>query len=96
MPKHTITFKARPYVSGDGKTRIALKKKFSRSDYAGPGTMYSNSDLFPSILNRAALEANGEESTIAISDALPERITVDTSRFLHVVTLDLTGLRRFE
>lgn len=48
---------------------------------------YANSDLFPSMLNRAA-EAKGVKNVIRL-DRIPEGVTVDASGFLAKVSFEL-------
>ena len=91
--KHYLQFKARPYQGMDGKWRIAMKKRFTKSDYRGPGNSLSNSDLFPALLSRSLHDA-GISDSIAL-DSLPDRVTVDESKFLNVVTVSLDGLNHF-
>lgn len=49
---------------------------------------YANSDLFASLLKRA-LSAAGIGEYLRLDRPLPENVTVDTSGFLHSVTIEL-------
>jgi hypothetical protein len=99
MAKHTVIFKVRPEKGPDQKPRIKIKKSYSRRDYQGPGNMYSNSDIFPQILLMAVSQAcELRSSTFRYLDpaSLPPRVTLDSTSFLTTVTVDLTGLPRFD
>lgn len=49
---------------------------------------WANSDMFPAILNRQAREVIGRQTTIRL-DNIPAGVTVDTSGFLAVVTIEV-------
>jgi hypothetical protein len=49
---------------------------------------YANSDLFPNILARQREALFGSNGRLRL-DAIPENVTVDTSGFLAVVTIEL-------
>lgn len=49
---------------------------------------YANSQLFPAILDREKTRIFGNSDRLRL-DAIPEGVTVDTSKFLAVVTFEL-------
>lgn len=89
-----IVFKTKPYSiwSGDVQRQaITFKKTLTRSncDLKPHEHNYYNCDLFPGMLNRAYRKVIGEYKTWAYVDDLPVGVSVDTSKFLAVVTVEL-------
>ncbi len=90
-----IEFKTKvfPIIQNDhGTERLALrpKAKLARGDCNMKPTDhdYYNSDLFASMLNGAYRKVMGYREFVYL-DALPEGVTVDTSKFLAVVRIPL-------
>jgi hypothetical protein len=86
-----ITFRAkvRQMIVGDAKRAyVDYKAKVSRSDcdLKPHQHYYFNSDLFPSMLQRAYETALGGKRW-GYLDALPDTVTVDASGFLACVTV---------
>lgn len=85
--------KAFPIIQSDGTKRLAIrvKKTLSRTDtnLQPHDHPYFNSDLFPVILNRYYRRVIGEYRDFVYLDSLPEGMTVDTSKFLAVVRIEL-------
>lgn len=69
---------------------IELKRTLTRHDcdLKPHQHTYYNSDLFPAMLNRAYKAVIGNREWIRLSD-VPESMSVDTSKFLAVVTIEL-------
>ena len=94
MP-HTISYKVKPFTlhEHDNTTSQAIdfKRVLSRKDCSMKPCdhTYYNSDLFPAMLNRAYRQIIGEYRTWARLSELPEGVSVDTSKFLAVVTIKL-------
>jgi hypothetical protein len=90
----TVCYKTKPYkIWEDEKTfRLAInfKQELGRTDcnLKPHEHSYYNSDLFAGMLKRAAREAQQGRSWQYL-DSLPDCITVDTSRFLAVVRIQL-------
>ncbi len=99
----TFTFKAKPERFDDGTWRIKVPvvkhnhvdlDAMRRSKLFGP---YANSDMLLGLMRRAvgvALKAGGDEfrSRVYInSEDVPAAVEVDASKFLAVVTVDLSG-----
>lgn len=96
----TIKFKAKPRAvwNADG-TRVEfhiidvpdLTRKHCNMDqfrkHPKHGS-YANSDLFPSILRRIKMGITRPGGWIRLDD-LPENVTVDTSGFLAIVTVEV-------
>lgn len=90
----TIQFKTKVrtmHEADDSKSPyVELKREVSRHDcnLRPHQHTYYNSDLFPSMLNRAYRAVTGNREWLLLSQ-LPEGVTVDTSKFLAVVTIRL-------
>ena len=89
-----IEFKTKPFpvIQADESKRMAIKLKqtlgrtdcnLQPSDHA-----YFNSDLFPTILNKAYQQIVNNRTWLYL-DELPEGVIVDTSKFLAVVRIAL-------
>jgi len=94
MSAFCITFKTKPFPIIDGdRERMAInfKKTLGRADVnmRPSDHRYFNSDLFPGMLNRVYRRIIGEYKQWAFLDNLPAGVTVDTSKFLAVVTIQL-------
>lgn len=92
--KHTITFKAKPFKlfrhENDGfDLCIDFKKRVKKSDCSMKPCdhTYYNSDIFEGMLNRAYKQVIGEYTSFKRLDDMPPGVTVDTSKFLAVVTI---------
>lgn len=83
-----IRYKTKVQFMADGREYITYKKKLGRKDtpLKPHEHTYYNSDLFPSILARAALRAQ-DNRTWCYVDQLPAGITIDTTGFLAMVTI---------
>lgn len=84
-----LTYKTKVKQFADnGGQYIDYKKSYSRREcnLKPHEHAYYNSDLFPSMLNRAARAAQQNKEWCRLED-LPECITLDTSKFLAVVTV---------
>lgn len=96
-PRAFVEYKTKPFDVRQGKdsteTRKAInfKKTLGRTDcnLRPVDHRYYNSDLFPGMLNRAARQVIGEYREWAYLDELPAGVTVDTSKFLAVVRIEL-------
>lgn len=93
---HYITFKTKPFKlyrhEDDGfDMAIDFKKRVKKSDCSMKPIdhTYYNSDMFEGILNREYKRIIGEHKTWARLDQLPDGVTVDTTKFLAVVTIQL-------
>lgn len=90
-----IVFKTKPYEvkQSDGTKRLAIdwKKKLQRTDCTlrAHEHPYYNSDLFVLMLNRAYRAIIGHYASWCYLNELPEGVTVDTSKFMAVVTIKL-------
>ena len=69
---------------------IELKRAVTRHDcdLKPHQHTYYNCDMFPAMLNRAYKAVTGSKEWIRLNQ-LPEGVTVDTSKFLAVVTVQL-------
>lgn len=90
----TITFKTKPFIVDDnGKDRLAInfKKTVSRADCSLKPHQhtYYNSNLFPRMLQMAYEKAKGEYRTWAFIDELPQGFTINNSKFLATITMEL-------
>lgn len=93
----TVQFKAKPYKvrqsddPADFRMVIDFKRQFSRADcnLRPHEHTYYNSDLFTGLLNRAVKDLVGPYKTWFYVDDPPAGVTVDTSKFLAVVTITL-------
>lgn len=85
--------KVRQITEHDGTRSqyIDFKRKLTKSDCTlkPHEHMYYNSDVFISILNRVYRRIIGEHTEWKRVQDLPSEITLDTSRFLAVVTIPL-------
>lgn len=93
-----IEFKTKPYKvheCGDNRDEIWLaidfKKKVTKHDtnLKPHEHKYFNSVLFDQVLNREYRRIIGEYKQWAYLNALPEGVSVDSSKFLAVVTIEL-------
>lgn len=94
MKTATIEFKTKVYdILDNGITRTAFnfKKVVSKSEcnLRPHEHKWFNSDMFTSMLNRAYNKVKGEYKTWAFTDELPQGVSLDTSKFLAVVTVTL-------
>lgn len=91
---HAIIFKTKvrklTEPNGSESDYVELKRAVSRSDtdMKPCDHTYYNSDLFPAILNRAYQKAIGGREWVRLRD-LPPGVSVDTSKFLAVVRIEL-------
>ncbi len=85
--------KVRELEESDGtRSRyIEFKRKLTKSDCTlkPHEHSYYNSDLFPAILNRVYRRIIGEHTEWKRLTDLPEGVSVDTSKFLAIVTIAL-------
>jgi len=84
-----IRYKTKVREMVGGRKYIDYKKSVTRKDclLKPHEHAYYNSDMFPSILTKAALKAQGSR-TWSYIDELPAGITIDTTTgFLAVVTI---------
>ena len=93
---HTITFKAKPFKLRRHEDEgfdwcIDFKKRVKKADCSMRPVdhTYYNSDLFEGMLNKAYKAIIGEYTTWKRLDDMPQGVTVDTSKFLAVVTIAL-------
>jgi hypothetical protein len=94
---HAIEFKTKPYKVrqsddlNDYRMAIDFKRKLGRTDcdMRPIDHRYYNSDLFVGMLNREYKRIIGEYKEWAYLDALPNGVSVDTSKFLAVVRIEL-------
>ncbi len=70
---------------------IEYKKKLTRKDCDLNATKHNwyNSDMFESMLNRAYKETIGQYTNHSDITKLPEFVSIDTSKFLAVVTIEI-------
>lgn len=93
MP-HTIEYKTKvKYMLGNNDEKIPyieFKREVRRADCSmrNHEHTYYNSDLFPSMLNRIHKQLTNNKEWCSLT-SLPEHVTVDTSKFLAVVTITL-------
>ena len=75
----------REYVQVPKLTRhhVDMNKARQHPRFGG----FANSDLFPAMLNGGAAVKPGK---LIYLDAIPPGVTVDTSKFLAVITLEVT------
>lgn len=75
----------REYVQVPTLTRhhVDMSKARQHPQFGG----YANSDLFPAMLNGGAVVKAGK---LIYMDAVPAGVTVDTSKFLAVVTMEVS------
>lgn len=98
MKQLHITFKTKPFpvIQPNNSERLAinLKKRLTRADcnLCPTDHPYFNSDLFPAMLNGAYRRVMGTREWCYL-DALPEGVSVDTSKFLAVVTVPFEDRR---
>jgi hypothetical protein len=91
---HTIRYKTKvKYMYGDNDEKIPyieFKREVKRADCSmrRHERTYYNSDLFPSMLNRVHKQLTNNKEWCRLTD-LPEHISIDTSKFLAVVTITL-------
>lgn len=85
----TYKTKIKDFADNGGKY-IDYKKTFGRADcnLRPHEHSYYNSDMFPAMLNRAALKAQNNKQWCRIED-LPSCIVVDDSKFMAVVTMTI-------
>ena len=76
--------------TGAVRQAVRLKKQLTRADcnLSVGDHDYFNSDLFPQLLNGVYREIIGKKKYIYL-DSLPDGVTVDTSKFLAVVRIQL-------
>lgn len=69
---------------------VEYKRKLVRTDcnLRPQDHAYFNCDMFPSMLNRAYEDVTNRREWVYL-DSLPDGVTVDTSKFLAVVTVKL-------
>ena len=86
----TKTFPVIQDDNGAVRTAIRLKARLARIDcnLKPHEHTYFNSDLFPAMLNETYRKIVGDRDYLYL-DSLPEGVTVDTSKFLAVVTIAL-------
>lgn len=86
----TVSYKTKIRQFSDGVKYIDYKKSISRHDcnLQPHQHYYFNSDMFPSMLKRAALVAQNNREWCRLSD-LPESVIIDESGFLATVTLKI-------
>lgn len=84
-----IQYKTKVKQMADGREYIDYKKKLDRKDtpLKPHEHTYYNCDLFPSMLTRAALRAQNNRTWCYV-DELPAGITIDTTGFLAIVTIN--------
>jgi predicted component of viral defense system (DUF524 family) len=90
----TITFKTKPYIVWDGdikRTAITFKKEINKTDtnIKPHEHRYYNANMFKGMLNKTYKQIIGEYKTWAFIDAMPANVSIDTSKFLAVVTVSL-------
>lgn len=84
-----VRYKTKVQHMGDGREYITFKKNLDRRDtpLKPHEHTYYNSDLFPSMLRRAALRVQNNRAWCYV-DELPAGITIDNTGFMAVVTLN--------
>jgi hypothetical protein len=90
----TISFKTKPYPIWDNdikRTAINFKVKINKTDcnIKPHEHRYYNSVIFTGMLNKVYKQIIGEYRTWAFIDELPENVSIDTSKFLAIVTVTL-------
>ena len=88
--KTIVTFKTKVKQQTDGPDFIDMKKAITKHDCckAANGHSLSNSTLFPSLINRAYRAALNGQYCVTL-DKLPAGISIDTTKFLAVVSLEI-------
>ncbi|WP_224962603.1 hypothetical protein [Geomonas subterranea] len=83
-----IQYKTKVKKMANGREYIDFKKTLDRKDtpLKPHEHTYYNSDLFPSIIRRAALKAQNNRAWCYV-DELPAGISLDATGFLAVVTI---------
>ena len=85
-----IFFRDKSIYSYEKIPYIEFKREVRRADCSmrNHEHTYYNSDLFPSMLNRIHKQLTNNKEWCSLT-SLPEHVTIDTSKFLAVVTITL-------
>ena len=85
-----IQYKTKVKKFSDGRKYIDYKKTIEKKDFVGKPHEHNlyNSDLFKNCMNRCYKAIIGEYKRWEFIDSLPHGVSIDTSGFLAIVTIN--------